>query len=1184
MKIPLLERIHSRYGFLSLFVAFCILLNFGGKCLASALSLPIWLDSIGTVIGAYTLGPFCGAVIGLSGNILHSFLMGSSVFYGITSILIGIIIGIASQKKYCESFFGSMCVATLITIVSMLISLPISTLVTHDFGGNPWGLAVNNFLQEQGFGYARYFISSLYIEFPDKILTMIILYFTIHIYRKIYPSPKVLATLIISGALLGGIICNGSGDLSPKVQAAGKLTWNLEYSSYLQTIYDSKNGLPCGVANDIAQTTDGILWVGTYAGLYRYNGKEFKWMNNYESIKNVNCLYTDAEGRLWIGTNDGGLTICIDEEVVNVIDSNNGLPSNSVSCISGGSDGKYYVGTSSGLAVIDKDSGFHVSKCIETIQNATSITSDKNGLTAVTAENGRLYLLNEGDTMSYTDFGNSNEVFTALWFTRDNKLLAGTNINHMVTFSTAGNNLKREKTIEIPELLNINSFYTDEQSSDLFITTDSGVLVMDTKGNITKLNMNSFSNSIENMDIDYQGNLWFVSSRLGLCKFSNTGVKDIYMESGLKSKVVNTVCKWQKYVYCGTDDGLDIVNPKSHDLVKDQVYEYFEGIRVRCLRVDSSNNLWVGSYGPGATRIEPNGNITTFGSLKIFGDKVRTVLECSDMRMAVGGVGGVSFIGKNDTIDTIGPLKDKAQVLCLENGLNGECLAGTDGDGIAVIEGNKVTKFLTTGNGLSSNIILRLTKDAISGIIYVVCSNGICYIDNGGAIHTLDNFPYYNNYDILISNNDKAFVTGSSGVYVVDLDGLISGSNDVVKEIINTEWGMSSSLTANAWNDIDNNGNLYIASSVGVYAFDSEEFDLQNRTWRMSLKNVELDDKKFPIDRGSAFEIDRDINNISITPEIINYTAYEPYVSYQMLNYDTTSTTLPLNDLSTIHYTNLPAGTYTFKISILDKDKTTVVEESEYTFVKNKELQDNGYFYIYMVIVATIVVAWITWLIFRTQIQRTLRIQQHNLEIANQQIKMGNETILTIANALDSRDGSTSQHSKRVSQYSVMIAREYGFTEDECENLRKAALLHDIGKIGIPDRILNKPARLTDEEYAIMKTHVTKGGEILKNFTGVEHVVEGALYHHEKYDGTGYPQGLKGENIPLYGRIIGVADAFDAMTANRVYRGRLEISYVLNEMETCKGTQFDPELADILLKLVHEGKININKLYNEEKP
>ena len=151
------------------------------------------------------------------------------------------------------------------------------------------------------------------------------------------------------------------------------------------------------------------------------------------------------------------------------------------------------------------------------------------------------------------------------------------------------------------------------------------------------------------------------------------------------------------------------------------------------------------------------------------------------------------------------------------------------------------------------------------------------------------------------------------------------------------------------------------------------------------------------------------------------------------------------------------------------------------------------------------------------------------------------------------------------------------------ELFRKAALLHDIGKIGIPDRILNKPERLTDEEYAIMKSHVVKGAEILKSFTLIEHVEEGALYHHERYDGKGYVHGLKGGEIPLNARIIGIADTFDAMTANRVYRKQLDMDYVLNELKKGRGTQFDPELVDIMLRLIADGKIDIRSLYEDKQ-
>ena len=206
--------------------------------------------------------------------------------------------------------------------------------------------------------------------------------------------------------------------------------------------------------------------------------------------------------------------------------------------------------------------------------------------------------------------------------------------------------------------------------------------------------------------------------------------------------------------------------------------------------------------------------------------------------------------------------------------------------------------------------------------------------------------------------------------------------------------------------------------------------------------------------------------------------------------------------------------------------------------------------------------------------KENLRIKQLEIENYKKQIRMGNETIFSIANAVEARDKRTGRHSLRVAEYAVLIAQELGFSDDELEHLRKTGLLHDIGKIGVPDSILNKPAELTEDEYEIMKTHTTIGSEILKDFTFIPHVDEGAKFHHERYDGTGYPTGLKGEEIPLNARIIGIADAFDAMTANRIYRKAMNIEDVKKEIKNCAGTQFDPKLAEILLKLIESGKIH----------
>ncbi|WP_318503359.1 HD-GYP domain-containing protein [Bacillus sp. T3] len=172
-----------------------------------------------------------------------------------------------------------------------------------------------------------------------------------------------------------------------------------------------------------------------------------------------------------------------------------------------------------------------------------------------------------------------------------------------------------------------------------------------------------------------------------------------------------------------------------------------------------------------------------------------------------------------------------------------------------------------------------------------------------------------------------------------------------------------------------------------------------------------------------------------------------------------------------------------------------------------------------------------------------------------------------LSKALDSRDAYTSFHSVNTSKYAVEIAQKMKLHEDMIDSIRIGALLHDIGKIGIPEDILTKPGKLTKEEFNIIKNHPEVGHEMIKHVTSLKEkgILDIVLYHHERFDGKGYPLGLKGNEIPLPARIVALADAFDAMTSTRVYRDPLPIDYVLNEIFCNKGTQFDPEVADIFL-------------------
>ena len=202
-------------------------------------------------------------------------------------------------------------------------------------------------------------------------------------------------------------------------------------------------------------------------------------------------------------------------------------------------------------------------------------------------------------------------------------------------------------------------------------------------------------------------------------------------------------------------------------------------------------------------------------------------------------------------------------------------------------------------------------------------------------------------------------------------------------------------------------------------------------------------------------------------------------------------------------------------------------------------------------------------------------------EREEEQLKTTITTIETIASAIDARDEYTGGHSERVGLYAVRLAREmapeYGLSEEQILRIHYIGLMHDIGKIGVADSVLNKSGRLTNEEFSLMKKHPEIGYEIMQSLGGsIDSLLDGIRYHHERYDGHGYPDGLAGTGIPLIARILALADSFDAMTSNRVYRKRLTDEEVRSELLRCSGTQFDPELTTIFVRLLDRGELKLN--------
>ncbi len=255
-------------------------------------------------------------------------------------------------------------------------------------------------------------------------------------------------------------------------------------------------------------------------------------------------------------------------------------------------------------------------------------------------------------------------------------------------------------------------------------------------------------------------------------------------------------------------------------------------------------------------------------------------------------------------------------------------------------------------------------------------------------------------------------------------------------------------------------------------------------------------------------------------------------------------------------------------------DYVTVFDEAVLTYHMQKSVWDYPVFVFLLVVLSIYVVIFITLVVSQIRVNKLLRQQKHDAQIIEQSIS-------TFINFIEAKDPHTKGHSERVARYSYLLAQKMGYSERECNRIRYVALMHDCGKISIPVSILQKKGKLTEEEYEVIKSHTTYGNQMLRDFSSIDGINTGALYHHERYDGKGYPAGISGEEIPMIARIIGVADSLDAMNSNRCYRPRLTKEVIMKELIDNKGKQFDATVIDYVIELINEGKIIIGEEVTE---
>ncbi|MCH5208940.1 MAG: HD domain-containing protein [Oscillospiraceae bacterium] len=943
-------------------------------------------------------------------------------------------------------------------------------------------------------------------------------------------------------------------------------------NSYVTALYNESNGLPTGEANDVIQTSDGYIWIGSYGGLIRYDGSTFRDYSEMIDSAAVRALYEDSSGKLWIGTNNYGVYVMED----GVFTSINSPSDNSYLCIrdfAEGADGKIYIASNSGMGEIN--GADIVPYKGEYINGGTvySVGVDSRGRVWGALNGGLCAVVKDGTAervFSSDDFFSETDIYCLTSDTEGNIYL-GTSGNSAAKLTFTSDSLD-------PAEIKTEYFTTDNVTTHNRICTDKngrvivcgniGLYVIEADGSSLTFGEAEKATALNGACVDYEGNIWLASTSHGVIKYTLGCFGSPNSAAALEGVPINAVVSQNGRCYAATDNGLFIFD-NSWNRVTNELTELYDGVRVRCFTADSRGRIWVAANSAEAAVAcyDPSNNsIQTFSESEgLVNTQARTITELSDGSIAVGTQGGVSIISGGKVVRSYGSERfTVTTVLCLLETDLGTLLVGSDGGGIYEIDGDNVTNH-SFDEGLSDGAVLRIIADSNGGGYFVSAGSSLYYWNDGG-FKTLSNIKkdagsIFDMYD----RDGMLWILQNNGILSFDKEKLLKGEVLSPKGYYTVQHGLSGSLNANTWNRIDNDGNLYISTRSGISVFGFS--GVSNILPLGIIGEVSVDGVQY--NHPKTLSVDRGASRVTIDFAALSYTdTTQIGIAYCLEGFDKEETILIGEKSGSISYTNLPGGEYTFRLRIFDPENPDNQNICELSLEKEKKLYEYPAFIIAIVLVGAAVVAGVVLLVSRAKIASIQKRQKEYRSIIEQALQ-------TFARTIDAKDTYTNGHSLRVARYSRELAKRMGKSETEQENIYYIALLHDIGKIGIPDSILNKPDKLTEEERGIIQTHPTIGGDILKKFTALDGIADGAKYHHERFDGNGYCEGLKGEDIPPVARIIGVADTYDTMSSDRCYRKAMSSEVIIKELTEGSGSQLDPEVVRHMLDMIKEGAVPI---------
>lgn len=941
--------------------------------------------------------------------------------------------------------------------------------------------------------------------------------------------------------------------------------------NYLSVVYDNMSGMPTSEANDILQTEDGYIWIGSYSSLLRYDGRDIVAMTEPKGLTSISCLYTDSKGRLWVGTNNNGVAVYENNQFT-FIDASAYASSYSARAIVETKDGTILVGTTHGMYEINHE--YEITPLTDPLIQSSYITkmvSMGNNCSVAVTKSGELYFIEQNEVVLHMPLSQWEYALPlSLLPMADEQgeyLLIGTNDDYIVSLRYLEDKISWE-LLETPNLAYINDLMIDVNGR-LWVGADSGVGYFEKDGSLHIVNHMEEDEAIEKIMQDFEGNIWLASSKIGVIKLSESMFQNA--TSGIDNLTqVNGVEVLHGRLYIVSNKGVHILEEESLEPIENGFTRMYDGTYFRCVEQDAQGYLWFSSYsGEGLVRYHPESEeiVVINESNGLDYGRIRSTYSGADGRIWIATGNGVYLMEGEIITAHFGNEEglENLEILTLAEDKQGRIFVGTDGSGMYIIDTDFSVSAVGRREGLPSDIIMRIEQDpdTDNNRMWIVTSTSISYYEEG-VVTNVDKFPYENNFDVLFYQ-DTVVVLSSSGIYFVEKEEMLSSKTELSYIHKNQLDGLFSTTMPNSFSKIYD-GVLYLCgtSNLSVLSLHSLQWE-SSYIPPIHITGIHVKED-FILPEKQQFYLGKTADYLEIDVLIPTYSLQDYSVSYMLEGYDLAPRISHYSEFMHPTYTNLPGGTYSFQVALIDNRTGQFVNEGVYEITKEYTFTEHPVFRVFLFLL----LLFLGWLI----VVLSFKVKEYQNKKEQQRLQgLFDEIVEAFSKVIDAKDKYTNGHSKRVALYTKELVQELGFPEEDVKKAYGVALLHDVGKITIPDAVLNKPTKLTEEERALMKAHTENGAEILAGMKEWPDIIVGAKFHHECYDGTGHGK-LKGTEIPEIARIIGVADAFDAMYSSRSYRKKTELSYAIGELEKNKGTQFDPDITDTFIRLLRSDKLN----------